>query len=302
MYGNKQLQYFVACVEEGSFSRAAEAQYTTQPNISRVIKLLEQEFGIELFTRNAHGITPTAEGRALYRYASEIIQREKMIANLAESRSEDHLRLSFNQSRSIAKAVLDFHSVRDKKIHIHAFEKMTELVIRDVEQFQSDLGFVFVMDIQMPAFAYHLERKGLEYEILFQTDAQISVGGNNPLSGRKQVSLKDLQGMRFVQFDDDYFSFQNGICTIEPSLKPAFRKAFITNSSSIILTMLNNGDFCNLCIPPFYGVEPYGEIKMIPVRPALTVNVVCIHRPEMTNEMKTFLEYLKSLNAMKKQQ
>ncbi len=46
-----------------------------------------------------------------------------MIANLAESRSEDHLRLSFNQSRSIAKAVLDFHSVRDKKVHIHDKDK-----------------------------------------------------------------------------------------------------------------------------------------------------------------------------------
>ena len=114
MYGNKQLQYFIACVEEGSFSRAAEAQYTTQPNISRVIKMLEQELGIELFIRNAHGITPTAEGRALYQYASEIIQREQMIANLAASRSEDYLRLSFNQSRSIARAVLDFRSSQDK--------------------------------------------------------------------------------------------------------------------------------------------------------------------------------------------
>ena len=297
MYGNKQLQFFVACVEEGSFSRAAEAQYTTQPNISRVIKLLEQELGIELFIRNAHGITPTTEGKALYQYACEIIQREQMIANLAVSKSENSLRLSFNQSRSIAKAVMDFNSVHNNRVRIQAFEKMTELVIQDVEQFRSDLGFVFVMDTQMAAFSYHLERRGLECETLFQMEASVSVGEKNPLYRKQYVSLKELHDIQYVQFDNDYFSLQNGACTVDPTLKPSFDNAFITNSSSIIVTMIESGDFCNLCIPSFYGVKPYGGIKAIPISPKLDVNVICVHRHEMTNETNAFLNYLKSMVA-----
>ena len=39
----KQLQYFVVSVESGSFKKAAEMLYTTQPHISKSIKNLETE-------------------------------------------------------------------------------------------------------------------------------------------------------------------------------------------------------------------------------------------------------------------
>ena len=39
----KQLQYLVVCADLQSFSRAADVLYTTQPNVSRVIRSLETE-------------------------------------------------------------------------------------------------------------------------------------------------------------------------------------------------------------------------------------------------------------------
>ena len=62
----KQLEYFVVCARLSSFSRAAEALYTTQPNVSKVIRMLEQELGFSLFIRQSRGIVLTARGRRVF--------------------------------------------------------------------------------------------------------------------------------------------------------------------------------------------------------------------------------------------
>ena len=41
----KQLEYFMVACEKGSFNQAAECLYTSQPNVSKVIGMLEQELG-----------------------------------------------------------------------------------------------------------------------------------------------------------------------------------------------------------------------------------------------------------------
>ena len=51
MIETKQLEYFIKCVELGSFSRAAEVLHTTQPNVSKVIKTFELELNMDLFVR-----------------------------------------------------------------------------------------------------------------------------------------------------------------------------------------------------------------------------------------------------------
>ena len=51
MIETKQLQYLVVCADLKSFSRAAEVLYTTQPNVSKVIRSLEEE----IFTIAAPG-------------------------------------------------------------------------------------------------------------------------------------------------------------------------------------------------------------------------------------------------------
>lgn len=68
----KQIQYFIACAERGSFSSAAEALFTTQPNVSKAIKGLEEALEIRLFERHPRGIRLTAEGERIYQYAVRI--------------------------------------------------------------------------------------------------------------------------------------------------------------------------------------------------------------------------------------
>lgn len=76
-----QLEYFVTIVNEGSISAAARKLNLSQPPLSLQVRHLEEELGVVLFTRGARQITLTAEGRALYRYAVEILDLERSAAD-----------------------------------------------------------------------------------------------------------------------------------------------------------------------------------------------------------------------------
>ena len=67
------LDLFCRIVESGSFSKAADAVYLTQPTVSGHIKKLEEDVGVRLLDRLGHRATPTKAGDLLYRYAKRIL-------------------------------------------------------------------------------------------------------------------------------------------------------------------------------------------------------------------------------------
>jgi DNA-binding transcriptional LysR family regulator len=69
----RQLRYFVAVYTQGSLSRAALDLFVTQPALSRQMRELERECGVELFERVPSGVVPTAAGRVLFRQARQVL-------------------------------------------------------------------------------------------------------------------------------------------------------------------------------------------------------------------------------------
>ena len=65
--------YFVA--QYRSFTRAAEALYSNQPNVTRTIKNLEQSLGCSLFLRSSRNVQLTPEGEELYAHISLALQQ-----------------------------------------------------------------------------------------------------------------------------------------------------------------------------------------------------------------------------------
>lgn len=61
-----RIQYFVVTVEMGSFTKAARRLYTSQPNLSKQISIMENELGFKLFIRSGRALTPTRAGAFLY--------------------------------------------------------------------------------------------------------------------------------------------------------------------------------------------------------------------------------------------
>ena len=69
----RNLQYFVAVADEGSFTRAAARLYVTQPTVSAQIQALERELGEPLFDRLPRSVELSDGGRLLLPYARQCI-------------------------------------------------------------------------------------------------------------------------------------------------------------------------------------------------------------------------------------
>ena len=69
----KQLEAFLKIVELGSFSRAGEAMYLSQPSISHYMNALEKELKTKLIIRTTKMVKPTRNGRIFYEYAKNIM-------------------------------------------------------------------------------------------------------------------------------------------------------------------------------------------------------------------------------------
>jgi DNA-binding transcriptional LysR family regulator len=71
----RHLRYFLATVEDGSVSGAAARLHVTQPGLSRQLRQLEQELGVELFERTGGRLVPSRTGRALVPLARDLVER-----------------------------------------------------------------------------------------------------------------------------------------------------------------------------------------------------------------------------------
>lgn len=69
----QQLRYFLAAVEHGSLSAAAEAHFIAQPSLSEQVRRLEQQLGLTLFVRTNRKLILTDAARTLIPYAERAI-------------------------------------------------------------------------------------------------------------------------------------------------------------------------------------------------------------------------------------
>ena len=76
MLDTDQLRSFLAIVDSGSFTRAAERVNKTQSAVSMHIRRLEEQLGCVLFVKQGRGAKLTAEGEELIEYARRIMQAE----------------------------------------------------------------------------------------------------------------------------------------------------------------------------------------------------------------------------------
>ena len=99
----QQLRYFLAIVDNGlNITAAADRLYTSQPGVSKQLKLLEEELGLQLFVRKGKSLDGlTAAGHQLIDRARLIMQEVDSIRRLASSycKEEAGFPMMANQSR-----------------------------------------------------------------------------------------------------------------------------------------------------------------------------------------------------------
>ena len=263
----RQLKCFLACARNHSLTLAAEELYTTQPHVSMVIKSLEQELGTALFTRKSKGVELTEAGKRIYSYAVNAVRNAEAISALSSEHSVPLLRIVSNSSSHMTLLLTHYYLQRKDKLQIEYRECGIEEMIERVSDGMDDLGFLFVPDNRKSVLKHMLERRFLEFVPLLTTDLVLYVRKEHPFYGRKSIAPEKLFDMEFIQLDDDFFSVEAMLEEVSASGKRSYDlpKVVTTNSSSLMIRMLENTDLCNVgsyWLSEMYRQNDFGRIRI----------------------------------------
>ncbi|HEX8144416.1 MAG TPA: LysR substrate-binding domain-containing protein [Pyrinomonadaceae bacterium] len=138
-----QLEFFLAVVQEGSFSKAAERVYRTQPAVSIAVRRLEEEVGAPLFERSQKTPVLTEAGELIYDYAKRILALRDQARNVVtelRSLERGRVRIGANESTSLyllPHLILDYreqHPNVKVEIYRHVSERLPlEVLDRNVD-------------------------------------------------------------------------------------------------------------------------------------------------------------------------
>ena len=191
-----RIKYFVEVAKWGSFSKAAQMLYVSQPNLSRQIALMEQEVGFELFHRTGKTIQLTRAGEYLYGQFRDLPEfAERAIAH-AET-------ISRREESSISIGVLEGQDVNvflsDRINHLREQEPnlLVELERNSFRNLRQGLDrgtydVLFTLEFEL------IGRDDWDSVILFQQPGAIVLSRSHPLAGRDDLTIEDFRNEPFV--------------------------------------------------------------------------------------------------------
>ena len=194
----RQLEYFVAIVEHGSFTGAAKGLYVSQSALSKSIKKLEEELGTTLFCQIGQRTTPTDAGSLLYEKARLLLAEAARTRDLITDEmrgKQGRVRIATSCKRAYSSKVgalaARFKSTFPQ-ISLEFTEASPEWVKDSLMRRTCDIGIIGeALDHVLPTFD----------ELVLDTgDYRLAVHKNNPLVQKGCVSYADLSNEQWIQF------------------------------------------------------------------------------------------------------
>jgi DNA-binding transcriptional LysR family regulator len=188
-----QLEHFLAVVEEGTFTRAAERVSRTQPAVSQSIKKLEEEVGGPLFARDLHDVSLTEAGKTLVEYARKMVRaRDDAMRELGALKTlkTGTLNIAAHESAAVylLPAPLRRYLTRFPDVRVGIYRSPLTDIPRQVLDREVHVGFVK----DEPSFH---ELKSIEVH----ADEMVLVAApQHPLGRRQDIHIRDLGAERFV--------------------------------------------------------------------------------------------------------
>ncbi|WP_097977610.1 LysR family transcriptional regulator [Streptomyces sp. gb14] len=142
----RQLEYFVAIIDEGSFTRAAASLNVTQPGLSHQFQALERELGTQLVERLGRGVRLTSAGRAMLpsaRAALTQVRRATAAARRAAGLTSGELQIAtlYSISYGVLPRVLAAWRARHPDMRVTLFEHEHKAALAEaMEQGQADVA------------------------------------------------------------------------------------------------------------------------------------------------------------------
>ena len=201
------LKYAVEVAKAGSLSKAAEALYMNQPNLSRAIKELEASLGITIFGRSAKGVYVTPEGEEFLGYARKILNQIDEVEAIYKSGAPVRQRFSISVPRAsyISAAFAQFSKrLGPERAEIFYKETNAMRVIRNILTADYKLGILRYASNYDKYFKEMLDEKGLTGELVTEFHYVLLMNEKHPLADKETISFADLRPFIEIAHADPY--------------------------------------------------------------------------------------------------
>jgi DNA-binding transcriptional LysR family regulator len=181
-----QLEVLVAVAQEKGFSRAADRLHRTQPAVSQTVRRLETEIGAPLFDRSSKDGTLTAAGVVLYEYAQQML-------NLRRDAHGAIQELGNLQRGKVAIAANEYTVTHLLPILAAYRARHPHIMVEVKRSLASQIPSEVVgRDVEVGLVTYRPAHPGLTSVPIATDELALLVAPKHPLSGRGEVSVRDL--------------------------------------------------------------------------------------------------------------
>ena len=185
----RRLEIFLKVAELGSFSRAADALFLTQPTVSEHVRALEDELGVQLLDRLGRGTTPTKAGTLLLGYARRLLALSREARQAIEQfqgRVSGELVLGGSNipGEYVLPALIGAFRLKYPDVSLSLRIGASRDVQEWVEQGHVEIGVVGAVP----------SSRALESRPLMDDDLVLAVPPEHPWVSRKTVSVDDVKG------------------------------------------------------------------------------------------------------------
>jgi len=189
----RHLRYFVAVVEEGSLTTAAELRlHTSQPSLSRQIRDLEYQVGAELLSRSVHGVELTAAGKAFLdhaRLALAQVDAAMEAARRAAQPAKKTFAIGFQTGHEMNWLPRAMHVLRDE---------LKNLDITVSSDYSPDLAEALLRGRLDVAFLRVEPTFDLGYEVVDHEPLIVLMPSDHRLTSREAIHPRDFVGEIFI--------------------------------------------------------------------------------------------------------
>src|SRR6266481_2841007 len=202
----RHLRYFVAVAEAENVLRAATQKlHVSQPAVSRQIRDLEDELGVQLFERTGKAVSLTDAGRVFLREARAVLERT--------DEAELHVGYSPLPGAQILPVVLRAFQQAMPDVHVRLHDWSNEQIAVGLRDGRLKVALV----------ARALKRRpfgDFRFEELLREHIRLAVPPNHPFAQRRSVSLADAAQQLFVGLTrEDYPDYHGYLATLFASVK-----------------------------------------------------------------------------------
>lgn len=196
-----KLYYFYQVGRTGNLTRAAQLLYISQPSLSKAIRDLETDLGVQLFARTNRSVTLTRAGETLFLACADFFSQEGELiervrtAGLARYQKVNLGHMIYDVVYQIQDPLRHFAAAYPG-IHVepHIYLERSEMTM-DLLEGSLDVGLkIFTMDEVIPE---------LDFQVLQEHHLLLVTSASHPLAGLDKVSMFQLRREKFVFLGTD---------------------------------------------------------------------------------------------------